>query len=262
MKDMTLGLPINSDSLVEHSTSQWHMPRLPQIRIPRFGIQTLASPERAAVEAYIHARFSAVHGAEVTHFLPNLISLRCGGEYSAAVGLAPASNGKLFAEQYLAAPIEQVISHKLGVPVAREQIVEVGNLVSTWKGSSLLLFIVIGEVLERLGYHYVLFTGTREVKALLARLRYSPMVLADADPSVLPDGGASWGTYYNNQPQVMFGDNRPAMMAARKNPMYRATVAAISRPIEKLCTQFLLANESCATKSSIELSTSLEQNDE
>ena len=234
MKDLSSLLP-------EPATTNWHMPRLPQIKIPRFGLHSAQSRERAEVEAYIHQRFSEVHHAQVSHFLPNIISLRCGGDYSAAVGLAPASRGKLFAEQYLNAPIEQVIGDKLGVPIARNQIVEIGNLVSTWKGSSLLLFIVIGEVLERMGYHYVLFTGTREVKALLARLHYSPIVLADADPSVLPDKGASWGSYYTNNPQVMFGDNRPAMTAARKNPMYRATVAAISRPIEKIATQFAAA---------------------
>lgn len=234
MKDLSSLLP-------EPVSANWHMPRLPQIKIPRFGLHSAPSAERAEVEAYIHDRFCAVHHAQVSHFLPNIISLRCGGEYSAAVGLAPASGGKLFAEQYLTAPIEQVISDKLGQPIARNQIVEIGNLVSTWKGSSLLLFIVIGEVLERLGYHYVLFTGTREVKALLARLHYSPVVLADADPAVLPDGGASWGSYYANNPQVMFGDNRPAMAAARKNPMYRATVAAIKRPIEKIAARLAAA---------------------
>jgi hypothetical protein len=243
MKDLSAALP-------ETSNSSWHMPRLPQIRIPRFSLQTPGSQERTAVEAYIHERFAGVHQAKVSHFLPNIISLRCGGEYSAAVGLAPASGGKLFAEQYLDAPIEKVVGEKICLDVARDQIVEIGNLVSTWKGSSLLLFIVIGEVLERLGYHYVMFTGTREVKALLARLRYSPVVLADADPSVLPDSGASWGSYYKNQPQVMFGDNRPAMAAARKNPMYRATVAAISRPIEKICEEFRAANP--ALKNSVE----------
>ncbi len=227
----------------QEATEKWHMPRLPQIRIPRFGLHTPGSANRHAVETYIHDRFANAHHAEVTHFLPNIISLRCGGEYSAAVGLAPASSGKLFAEQYLTAPIEQVISEKLEQPIARHQIVEIGNLVSTWKGSSLLLFIVIGEVMERLGYHYVMFTGTREVKALLARLHYSPIVLADANPAALPDGGASWGSYYDNQPQVMFGDNRPAMKAARKNPMYRATVLAINSAIEKICTEFRTQND-------------------
>ncbi|HSC68079.1 MAG TPA: thermostable hemolysin [Cellvibrio sp.] len=231
MKDLSRSLPITS-------SSSWHMPHLPHIRIPRFGLQTPGARERAAIEAYIHARFAEVHQADVCHFLTNIISLRCGNEYSAAVGLEAASKGRLFAEQYLDAPIEQLVSTRLGQPVARDQIVEIGNLVSTCKGSSLLLFIVIGEVMERLGYHYVMFTGTREVKALLARLRYSPIVLGDADPNVLPDGGASWGSYYHNRPQVMFGDNRPAMQAARKNPMYRATVAAISRQIEKICSGF------------------------
>ena len=231
-----------STILTESPQTPWHMPRLPKISIPRFGLQTPDSSERAAVQSYIQNRFAEVHQANVSHFLPNIISLRCGGEYSAAVGLAPASGGKLFAEQYLDAPIEKIVSDKLELTVVRNQIIEIGNLVSTWKGSSLLLFIVIGEVMERLGYHYVMFTGTREVKALLARLRYSPIILADADPSLLPDGGASWGGYYKNQPQVMFGDNRPAMAAARKNPMYRATVAAISRSIEKICNEFRAAN--------------------
>jgi len=244
MKDLTTIYPeINSN---QDTSSKWHMPGLPQIGIPRFGLHVPGSLERASVETYIHDRFAKVHHAEVQHFLPNIISLRCGGEYSAAVGLAPASTGKLFAEQYLDAPIEQIISQKLGVSIPRDQIVEIGNLVSTWKGSSLLLFIVIGEVMKRLGYDYVMFTGTREVKALLARLRYSPVVLADANPAALPDGGASWGSYYANQPQVMFGDNRPAMDAARKNPMYRATIAAISGAIEKLCDEFRAANSTTA----------------
>ncbi len=244
MKDLSSSLPATS-------SSSWHMPRLPHIRIPHFGLQTPGSRERAAIEAYIHERFAEVYQADVSHFLTNIISLRCGAEYSAAVGLAPASNGKLFAEQYLDAPIEQLVSARVGQPVARGQIVEIGNLVSTCKGSSLLLFIVIGEVMERLGYSYVMFTGTREVKALLARLRYSPVVLGDANPSVLPDGGASWGSYYHNQPQVMFGDNRPAIEAARKNPMYRATVAALSRQIEKICSGF------CSTDSASNNSTEL-----
>ncbi|MET0357288.1 MAG: thermostable hemolysin [Cellvibrio sp.] len=231
MKDMSTVLP-------ESPATSWHMPRLPHIGIPRLSLQTLDSAERQIIESYIRERFASVHKAEITHFLPNIISLSCGGEYSAAVGLVPASSGELFVEQYLSQPVEKVISEKLGVSVARNQIVEIGNLVSTWKGSSLLLFIVIGEVMERLGYRYVIFTGTREVKALLARLRYSPVVLADANPAALADGGCSWGTYYSNNPQVMFGDNRPPMEDARKNPMYRATVAAISRPIERLCAEF------------------------
>jgi hypothetical protein len=38
------------------------------------------------------------------------------------------------------------------------------------------------------------------------RLGIKLFQLAEADPSRLEDGGKNWGTYYNTQPQVMFGD--------------------------------------------------------
>lgn len=218
--------------------NKWHIPRLPRISIPRLELHRSGSDNRIVIEAYIRDRFANVHNARVAHFLPEIISLRCGGQYSAAVGLCPANRDRLFAEQYLHEPIEKLVSDKLGKTVERNQIVEIGNLVSTWKGSSLLLFIVIGEVMERLGYQYVLFTGTREVRALLARLGYVPQILAEADPSMIPNASLNWGSYYNNQPQVMFGDNLPPMEVARKNPMYRAIVTAINRSIERICEEF------------------------
>lgn len=220
----------------------WHIPHLPQVKIPDFQLHTPGAPKRDSIESYIKNRFWDAHRAQVSHFLPNIISLCCSDAYSAAVGLAPAVNGSLFAETYLAEPVEQVIANKLGVSIDRERVIEIGNLVSTWKGSSLLLFIFIGELIERLGYHWVLFTATREVQRLLARLHYSPIILADADPQVLPDAGASWGSYYANQPRVMCGDVRPAIAAARKNPMYRATLMVINRQIDRICIEYRQGN--------------------
>lgn len=228
--------------LVSADHKPWHMPRLPHINIPCFSLHTYSSPGRNSVEDYIRARFAEVHHAEIHHFLPKIISLDCGTHHSAAVGLAPAESGPLFLEQYLKAPVEQLISDALNTDVSRNQIVEIGNLVSTYKGSSLLLFIVIGEVLERLGFRYVVFTGTREVKMLLARLHYFPTVITDAIPSALPDSGASWGSYYNHQPQVMFGDNQPPLEIARKNRLYRATVKTIDGAIERICADFRQTN--------------------
>lgn len=235
MKDM-------SAAIVNGPTANWEIPRLPNVKIPRFDLHTQASPTRAAIEHYIQARFLQVHHAQVSHFLPNIISLNCSDNYSAAVGLSPAANNRLFAESYLADPIEIAIAKQVGGSIARSDIIEIGNLVSTWKGSSLLLFIFIGELIARLGYRWIMFTATREVQALLARLHYVPVVLADADPSVLPDGGASWGRYYDNQPRVMFGDVNPAIAAARNNPMYRTAVAAINRQINNICAEYREAN--------------------
>lgn len=227
------------DLVAEDSLTRWHFPRLPRLKIPEFQLHTPGAPGRDEVEIYIRDRFWEVHHAHINHFLPSIISLRCGGVYSAAVGLAPAGDGKLFSETYLSGPVDQVISGRLGVEVARNQIVEIGNLVSTWKGSSLLLFIVIAELIERLGYQWLVFTATAEVRRLLAHLHYSPIVLTEATPQVLPDGGASWGDYYANQPQVMCGDIRPAITRARKNSMYRATLAVIDRQLDRLCEEYL-----------------------
>jgi hypothetical protein len=220
------------------SVGAWRLPRLPLVKMPQFRLHGSADPERDAVEHYIHERFLKFHRAHINHFLPNIISLQCRESFSAAVGLSPANNHRLFAENYLTQPVEEVISEKLDFPVERQHILEIGNLVSSWKGSSLMLFILLSELIERLGYRWVVFTATREVESLLGRMHYAPVVLVDAKPEVLPDGGGAWGNYYNNNPRVMFGDVRPAVAAARNNPMYRSVTMLISAQVEQLCAEY------------------------
>lgn len=242
----------------DNSAPRWEIPHLPKVKAPRFDLHVHTTPERNAIENYIQTRFWQVHRAQVNHFLPGIISLSCSDSYSAAVGLAPAANNRLFAESYLAEPIELAIANKIGISIARSDVVEIGNLVSTWKGSSLLMFIFIGELLARLGYRWILFTATREVQTLLARLHYVPVVLADANPQALPDGGSSWGRYYDNQPRVMFGEIQPAVAAARANPMYRAAVSTINRQINRICDEY----RDSPHLSAHNLATKLGENDE
>ncbi len=214
--------------------------RLPagRLRLAQFSLHSAGTPHRHEVEHYIGARFQRVYGAQINHFLPQLITLTGASTFCAAVGLASASNGKLFAETYLSVSIEQLIAEAKGMPVDRDQILEIGNLVSTWKGSGLLLFVFLSELIERLGYRWVVFTATRHVERLLARLHYAPVVLADADPACLPDGGASWGSYYQRQPRVMFGEVRPAVMAARKGLMYRTAARAVSAQVDRVVAEY------------------------
>lgn len=221
--------------------SHWRLPHLPAMPLPEFHFHHRDDPARPGVEDYIRERFAQVHQAQIQYFLPHLISLRCAGNYSAAVGLA-AGSGQLFAEQYLDAPVEQLAQQRLGLAVDRSQVMEIGNLVSTWKGSSLLLFIFIAELMQRLGYEWVVFTATREVQALLARLHYQPWVLAEADPNRLPNAGANWGAYYQRQPQVMLGALSPAIQLARKNPLYRATVMGLRHSLAQVAAHWLQAD--------------------
>ncbi len=213
-----------------------------QLHRLRFDLNLVGDAQRAQVEAYIGQRFAGRHGARIQHFLPNLLSLNAGAQSFAAVGLAAASTGSLFAEQYLTAPIDVLIAQSRAQPVGRDQILEIGNLVSSWKGSSLLLFVFLSELVYRLGHRYVVFTATREVERLLQRLDYSPTVLANADPRRLADTGASWGSYYAHGPRVMYGEVRPAVEAVRKRILYRVVAHALRAQVERVCAEWSARN--------------------
>lgn len=199
-----------------------HMLALPGPVAPRNKAQRMArapdqieqfgpgAPGRAGLEAFITEAFFHTYGATVSHFSDTLIGCRdAAGEWIAAVGYSLAAAGPTFLEQYLDAPLEDEISQRLGRPVAREHIVEVGNLAgASHPGAARALIVRSTELLYDMGLHLVAFTAIPSLLNSFGRLRLQPQHLAPADPSRLPGAGRQWGTYYDNQPQVMFGDIR------------------------------------------------------
>lgn len=166
-------------------------------------------PERAGLQDFIADTFSKTHGAEVRQFCHTLVGCRDKeGKWIAALGFTLARDGKTFLEQYLDGPLESEIAARAGVPVSRHHIVEVGNLAATHAGAARELIICMTRHLYRQGLIWVAFTATRGLLNSFTRLRLKPSVLAQADPGRLPDGGRSWGNYYDTKPQVMFGDIR------------------------------------------------------
>ena len=162
-------------------------------------------PERATLERFIAERFLAVHGARLEHFCAHLVGVRDPvGRWQAGAGYTPAAAGQLFLEHYLDRPVEQALAAATGGPVARDEVAEVGNL-ATAPGRGRLLIPAIARYLHRQGYRWVVFTATRELRNALRRLRLEPLRLAPALPARLPDGGASWGSYYAHDPAVMGG---------------------------------------------------------
>lgn len=165
-----------------------------------------AHPARAGFESFIAACFGRAYGAHVTHFLPHLLGVRDGlARWQAAAGYAAAGVQTLFLEQYLDQPIERAISTALGRPIARPGIVEVGNLAAISAGMGRAIIPQLARHLHRLGYIWVVFTATRALRNSFHRLGLRPLALTRADPARLPDGGASWGTYYDQDPVVMAG---------------------------------------------------------
>lgn len=166
-------------------------------------------PARAGLEAFIAAAFFKSYGAELSHFCATLLGCRgAHGQWIAALGYSLAADGPLFLEQYLDAPLEQEIGARAGQAVERSRIVEVGNLAAGHAGAARALIVSMTRLLHSHGLHWVAFTATASLLNSFTRLRLKPGVLAEADPRRLPDAGQRWGTYYNAQPQVMFGDIR------------------------------------------------------
>jgi hypothetical protein len=201
---------------------------------PGFELARHGDAARESIEGFIRDRFAAAHDARVRHFLPALISLGFARHPVAAVGIAFADETTLFAETYLDAPIEALIARVRDEPVARAEVVEIGNLVSTWSGGGLLLFVFLAELLDRLGPRWAIFTATLEVQRLLAHLGFAPTVLGEADPARLSDGGSSWGRYYERGPRVMFGEIPPAVAAARRTVRYRMLARLVAGQVARV----------------------------
>lgn len=162
---------------------------------------------REAVERFIHHCFASAHQADVQHYLPELLALHdSGGRLAAAAGMRPASDGPLFLERYLDAPLEAAVSQVAGVELNRSTLVEVGNLASHSAGSARLMIIAVTWLLANRGFKWVAFTGAATLINSFQRLGLMPTVLAVADPDRLQGQVDQWGTYYQHCPQVFAGN--------------------------------------------------------
>lgn len=165
------------------------------------------SPERSQVEAFIESIYDKTYGAAIGSHYPMLLSVRDRqGKILAALGFRPAARAPLFMEQYLDIPVENAISRAFSCPVARERIVEIGNLASAGHGGAVFLFIALMAYLDCQKFSHLALTGTKVLRGYFRKLGLDPRIMGVADPSRLPDGGKSWGTYYATEPKLIGGD--------------------------------------------------------
>ena len=161
--------------------------------------------DRAEVEQFIAAVFFQVCGAKVRFFLPTLMSLRdLDGKLIAACGIRNAGKERLYLENYLDQPVEQVLSERVGSTVLRSDIVEIGNYSVAELGISRQLSGAIFDQLHATSKQWAVFTAVQVVRNALIKLDIIPEILCDADIKHLPLAEQSeWGSYYEQKPQVM-----------------------------------------------------------
>jgi Thermostable hemolysin len=170
-----------------------------------------AHPQRREVEDFIAAVYRARYGAEIAVTMPELLAFRgADGRLRAAVGIRCARQGRLFVERYLDAPAQRAIAdslgERLGQRVRRAELVEVGHFASETPGDARAVIVRLTHTLHTAGVRWVLFAATRQLRNAFDRLHLATAPLAPADPARLGDEVAHWGSYYESQPQVVFGD--------------------------------------------------------
>lgn len=163
---------------------------------------------RQQLERFIAARFTDVYGAHVRQFMPRLLGLHeIGGGLIAALGLRSALYAPLFLEQYLEAPVEQVVSAHFGVDARRGDIVEIGNLAGASPGALRRLIPALTAYLHGEGVRWIAFTGSARLCGGFSRLGLPLEVVAPAQIERLPLAEREdWGSYYEHDPSVMLGD--------------------------------------------------------
>jgi hypothetical protein len=187
-------------------------PAFPTTRpAPTTHLVPAGSPRRSEAEGFIQGVFAAHYGARVTAFAPDLLLQEQDGRVCAATGWRAAASGPLFLESYLDRPAEALLSRLAGHPVAREKVVEVGNLASLQPGGGVRIMLTLAQYLDRAGFEWVIFTATRELIAIFAKLGLPPLALARADPACLGDAAHDWGSYYDTGPIVVAGRIRLAL---------------------------------------------------
>ncbi|MDX8399966.1 MAG: thermostable hemolysin [Gallionellaceae bacterium] len=185
-----------------------------------FDLAECIGSDRVEVEAFIRETFALAYGANVTSFMPRLLAVcRKDGDLLAAFGVRSAKNDKLFLENYIDHPIEQVIEEKTGVKLERGKIVEIGNLAAIYPGGVRWMIVALTVMLYEEGYEWVVFTGTSTLRNGFNKLGLYPIDICPARVDLLDaEEQARWGTYYDNKPTVMFGNIRQGFQAMSANP--------------------------------------------
>lgn len=106
-----------------------------------------------------------------------------------------------FSQQYLNAPVGDLLSRQIGLDVAPQAILEVGGLACSTPFAAYPTLQAVFQWGRERGITWGLFTATTEVRRLIQRAKITPLMLARAEASRVEDPD-QWGDYYDHDPWV------------------------------------------------------------
>lgn len=170
-----------------------------QLHVARKGMARYA--QACALSA---AEYRSHFQCELRHFYPSYLCLERAGTLIAVCGYRSALDS-LFLEQYLDAPVEQLINERLGAQAARDHIVEIGGFAVTRRALALPFIAALAPVFQQKGFSHAVCTATLPVRQCLRALSIPTTMLGKADPDRLRVSVTNWGNYYRNRPAVIAG---------------------------------------------------------
>lgn len=189
---------------------------------------------RRDLETFVKEGFAKKYHADVNTFMPILLGIKAQG-LRAVMGVRRGTQ-PLFVEQYLSVSITESLQEH-GIWTERASVAELGNLYSLNQRFTLplLMTVVMGLYLSEV--NYLVFAGTDKVRQLLAKLKLPLTFLADANPNLLKNDGTQWGSYYDNNPKVMFLDVKKAVALALQQPELETLMALVQANFQHLLQQ-------------------------
>lgn len=176
-------------------------------RLPQSEVVGLHHPARGEVEQFIAHVYRDRYGATLHAFMPHLLAFRdAQGQLVAAVGMRGGSEGPLFVEQYLDAPVQALLGQREIAKVSRDRIAEIGNFAATTPGVARELIVRLTDMLHASGVRWVLFAATQQLRNTLDRLHLETVELGEARPERLSGDASRWGSYYEARPKVVCGN--------------------------------------------------------
>lgn len=187
---------------------------------PREQLQLIheGDPRRELLRAHLNQVYGDAFSAEPGHLHERLLSLhdRSGAPRGLIGASVAAHTPRLFVEQYLDQPVEQLWAERLGRVVDRSEIVEVGNLAARHTGLGPWLVSALAHHLDELGVPLTVFAATVELRTSFAHMGVKLDDHGPADPARLGDSASIWGSYYAHDPHVCTVHVRDVIRANRE----------------------------------------------
>lgn len=160
--------------------------------------------DRRSAQDLIARRYEEQFGVRIVPDYPQFLTLQNrSGDIQSAVGIRRAADAPLFLEQYLDQPVEEALAVAGLGRHPRSAIVELGSLASLSNRASLYLIAAMAAYMQQKGFAVATVTGTRRLRRIFSLFDLDLSTLAAARAERLTGPARDWGSYYDDDPQVL-----------------------------------------------------------